>query len=394
MRIGILTTSFPRWEHDVAGTFVLGFARSLAERGHSVEVLAPEPSERVELPRWDGIEVRWVPYLRPRALEKTFYGAGAPENLVRDPRAWLGPLPFTVALLREVRKRAAGWDAIVTHWAMPSALVAAASKRRPHLAVFHSADVHLLTRVPGGRRLAGRIARGADALLFSSPAMRDAFTSLLPARLRADVAGRSHVSAMGIDVPPRVDRRRARKELGLDRFTVLSMGRLVPIKGIDDAVEAIARLGDDAELVVAGEGPERRRLEKLAAKTGARARFVGNVSGARKAALLGASDAFVVPSRELALGRTEGTPTAMLEAMSAGLAVVASDVGGIPSIITHERTGLLVAPGTPGALCDALARLRDDVALRRRLSRSGRNVAKHYAWSEIAPHIEALLVTP
>src|SRR5687768_12606658 len=98
MRVGLLTTSFPRFEGGIAGQFVLGFARALAARGHELSVLAPEPHERLTLPTWPGVRLRWLGYLRPRTLQRTFYGAGVPDNLRRDPRAWLGLLPFSAAL--------------------------------------------------------------------------------------------------------------------------------------------------------------------------------------------------------------------------------------------------------------------------------------------------------
>ncbi len=393
MRIGLVTTSFPRFEGDVAGAFVLGFARALVDRGHTFEVLAPEPAEPAPLPAWPSIDVRWVPYLRPRPLERTFYGAGVPDNLFRDPRAWLGPVPFALALARETRARADSWDALVSHWALPCALAAGSVARgRPHLAVLHSGDVHLLGRLPARTLLARRIARGATALLFASRHLRDVFLSFLPARERVHVSGRCHASPMGIDLPPEpsAPRRTVRSHLGFDRFTLLSMGRLVPIKGLDMVLRAIAGMRD-TELVVAGEGPERERLARVASAWGARTRFVGVARGDYKAALLAGADAFVCPSRVLRGGRTEGSPTALLEAMAAGLAVVASDVGGIGSIVRHQRTGLLVPPDNPEALRTAITSLRDDRNLRRRLGRAARTAGRRYDWGELGPHIDALL---
>jgi glycosyltransferase involved in cell wall biosynthesis len=391
MRIGLLATSFPRTERDPAGVFVLGFARALVGRGHTVEVLAPEPAEGVDPPSWPGIEVRWVPYLRPRSLEQTFYGAGVPDNLARDRRAWLGLAPFTLALLRTAAVRAPRWDAVVSHWALPCALVAGAVRgARNHVAVLHSADVHLLARLPLRARLAQRIADGATALLFASPALRDAFLGLLAPVPRASVATRCHVSPMGIDAltEPSGPRRALRRALGLDDFTVLSLGRLVPIKGTDDALRALPL---DTALLVAGAGPERGALEQLALRLGTNARFLGLVAGQEKRDWLAASDAFVLASRVLPSGRTEGTPTTLLEAMAAGLPIVATDVGGVSSLIEHERTGLLIPPGDVTAMSDALARLRDDAALRRRLSRAGRKTAELYTWDALAPHLDALV---
>jgi glycosyltransferase involved in cell wall biosynthesis len=391
--IGLLTTSYPCHEHDVAGLFVRGFARALANRGHRVEVLAPEPHEGGAPPADAGITVEWVPYLRPRWLERTFYGAGVPDNVKRDPRAWPGLATYPWALHQAAQARVSGWDAIVSHWALPCALVAGRIRgARPHLAVLHSADVFLLGRLPLRRRWALGIAEGASHLLFSSAALRRQWLSWLPPLARAEAAGRAHVSAMGIDMPPPVPRRTARRATGASKLTLLVVARLVTIKGVDVAIEALAPLREAGiELWIAGDGPRREALESLARRRGVEARFFGVVTGARKAELFAAADVFLAPSLNASSGRTEGTPTAVLEAASSGLPIVASAVGGIEDVLTHERNALLVPPADPVALRQAIERLRLDPALRRRLGRAARTVGRRYGWSELAPHIEALL---
>src|SRR5262252_7259949 len=202
MRVGILTTSFPRTPRDSAGSFVLGFARALRDEGADVEVLAPQPRECIEPMREAGLRVRHVRYLWPRALQRTFYGAGVPDNLRRDPLAWLGPLPFSVALAQHARAACAGWDAIVSHWALPCALAAARVRGiKPHLAVLHSADVYALCHLPGATRWARRIVRGADGLWFVTQAHCDRFFELLPRGERDVLRERAWVAPMGIDLP-------------------------------------------------------------------------------------------------------------------------------------------------------------------------------------------------
>lgn len=392
MRVGLLTTSFPTHCDDPSGVFVLGFARALVGLGHEVHVLAPEAAAGTAPVFDDGVHVEWVPYLRPRPLERTFYGAGVPDNLRRDPRAWLGLAPFSVQLARAARRRSPSWDALVSHWALPSALAAAAARGpRPHLAVFHSADLFALERLPFRSRVARRIASGATSLLFVSPGHRKRFLDLLPALARSEAAGRAHVCPMGIEPAraPAVDRRALRKRLGFDRFTVLALGRLVPIKGLDSAIRALA--GQDIELVLAGVGPERRALTDLGRKVGTRLRFVGHVGGDVKSDYLAAADAFVLPSRPEANGRDEGVPTALLEALAVGLPVVASRTGGIPSIIDDEKNGLLVPPRDTAGLTAALGRLAEDRNLRRRLARGAIKTGALYTWPELAPNLGALL---
>lgn len=390
-RVGLLTTSYPRSEGDVAGLFVRGFARALAARGHDIEVLAPEPREVRPPPTDDGVTVRWVPYARPRSLARTFYGAGVPDN-VRDPRAWAGLVTYPAALHYAARRAVPRWDALVSHWALPCALVAGAVRGpRPHLAVLHSADVHLMRRLPLRSRWVRAVAKSATQLLFSSAALRNDMLDWLPPIARADLAGRSHVSAMGIDALDATPRREARQAMGAKGFIVLSLGRLVPIKGIDVAIDAVASMSG-VELWIAGEGPRRRELEAQAARLGVSARFFGQVTGATKATLLAAADAFVAPSLAEPSGRTEGMPTALLEAAAAGLPIAASTVGGIPEVLTHDRTALLVEPADPVALREALSALRLDRALRRRLGRAARTIGRRYLWAELAPRIEELLL--
>jgi glycosyltransferase involved in cell wall biosynthesis len=391
MKIGLLTTSFPRREADVPGAFVLGFARALQARGHSIEVLAPSPgAEFVAPPQFQGVDVHWVRYLAPRRLERSFYGAGVLDNLRRDPRAALGLAPFVAALTLQAARRARGWDAVVSHWALPCGLIAGLLGPR-HLAVLHSADVFVLERLPLRAQLARQIARGADQLLFASRALRTRFLALLPTVARAEIGARCHVCAMGIEprtpVAPRVQ---LREQLGLQRFSVLSMGRLIALKGVEHAIDALAAQ-PEVELIVAGDGPVRPWLEQRARHARARVRFVGEIHGATKDAWLGAADAFVLPSRVLPSGRSEGMPGVILEAMDHGLPVIASAVGGVSDVVEHERNGLLVPPEDAAALAAAIGRLADG-KLRAALGREGRRTAAQYYWSELGPRIEALLL--
>jgi glycosyltransferase involved in cell wall biosynthesis len=396
MRLGLLTTSFPRFEGDVAGTFVLGMARALAARGHTLDVLAPEPSEPV--PQWSpgpGVTLTPVPYLRPRVLERTFYGAGAPDNLGRDPLAWLGAAPFSIALLAAARKRVPAWDALISHWLLPCGAVAAAVRgRRPHLAVSHSADTHLLARLPGRGVVARRLLRGATALLFASSDGRARFAAALHPGDHGAFQSIAHVSPMGIDPPaPRAagDRARLRKAARLEGFVVLVLARLVPIKGVADL--AFALEGEaGVTVLVAGDGPERAAIEDAFHAQGVDARMLGTVTGPRRDELFVIADCLVVPSRTMPGGRTEGAPTAALEAMAAGLPVIATRTGGLPDIVLDGKVGLLVPPEDPAALRAALRTLRDDPAARRRMGQRAARHAAAFNWTDLAEGLEGLLV--
>jgi hypothetical protein len=247
MKIGVLTTSFPRREGDIAGAFVLGFARALAARGHAIEVLAPEPAERNDTdspPTWDGVDVRWIPYVRPRAWSRTFYGAGAPENVATDPRAWLGVATWPIALTRAARDTARGWDAIVPLGAPWRHRRRRARRARPPRSDA-PADLHLLSRLPTTPARRRPHAHAATAMLFVSTRHRDDFVSWFPSRAQVEATG-SHVFRWASTPPtpaaarpPPPDARFAPSSASI---ASRSMGRLVPVKGLIDAIDACAGL--------------------------------------------------------------------------------------------------------------------------------------------------------
>jgi glycosyltransferase involved in cell wall biosynthesis len=162
-----------------------------------------------------------------------------------------------------------------------------------------------------------------------------------------------------------------------------SIGRLDRQKGYDVLLVALARL-PDARLVLVGDGPERNALERLAGELGVRPRvhFAGRRADARDQ--LSAFDVFVLPSR------FEGFPLAILEAMLAGVPVVATSVGSVAEAVLDGVTGSLVAPDDPGALTDALGRLLADVSARARLGKAGRRHALGFTQASMTAAYEAL----
>lgn len=392
MRIGLLTTGFPRTPDDFAGYFVLGFAQALASHGHRIEVLAPEPEHPGDSSRiaWrthllqQQIVLHHVRYTHATTNRRLFYGAGVPENLRTRPQLAPQLLSFSVQLMRTARQLAMGWDAVVSHWALPCAWVATRCGPLPHLAVCHSADLHALSQLSLlGRRIKADIANHARCLWFVAAPQRNAFLKgLSPRRVRAQ----THVSPMGFwpgTPDAHLSREQARKELGLrsERFTALTLGRWVPIKGLERAIAAV-RLEGHCDLVMAGAGP---LGPDLAARCGddPRCRLLGPVTGPRKQVLLQSADALILSSRQLPGGRSEGVPTVLLEALGAGLPVIASRVGGIPSFVKHDVHVLLVPPDDTASLANALRQLRSQPELRARLARAGRSLARDYTWQAL-----------
>lgn len=151
------------------------------------------------------------------------------------------------------------------------------------------------------------------------------------------------------------------------RYRITTVCRLVRWKGVDELIKVIATL-PEIGLVIVGDGPERDRLESLTHQLGIgdRVHFSGQISRAQVVTHLRACDLFVLNSRY------EGLPHVVLEAMAAGLPVVATAVGGTPELIENGLSGLLVSPGDTAGLRDALVRLLLDERLRRRMVENAR----------------------
>lgn len=370
MHIAVPTTSYPRHAGDPAGTFVRALCRELVRRGHTCEVLAPHDAAAVSLGD-AGITVTHVPS-RALGLPSAFYGAGVPDNVRRDPRAALSAAAFVPSLTAVMAGGRDRWDAVLSHWALPSALAArGAVGGLRHVAVWHSADVQLAQRAFGAR--AWSLWRHlADEHVFVAEHLR--------ARLGA--TERAHVLPMGIDVATPVARDMSHA------LRALVLARLVPIKRVELAIDACAEAG--VSLVVAGDGPERARLEARArTHHHADIRFAGAVGPEHRRALFEAADVLLATSAHSSRGATEGYPVAPREALAHGVVVVATEDPvhaelarrAAPSVVlTHER-GLAMQ-------LRVLARDRDRLAS---LARSAPQAVAEDAWPRIAVRFEALL---
>jgi glycosyltransferase involved in cell wall biosynthesis len=134
-----------------------------------------------------------------------------------------------------------------------------------------------------------------------------------------------------------------------------------------------------AHLTIAGEGPERQRLEALALELGLRESivFAGRLDRDGVVALYGSADVMINPSR------VDNTPNSVLEALACGVPVVSTNVGGVPFLVEDDRTALLVPPGDPQAMCDALIRLFTTDGLIHRLHEAGLAHVAQFSWPAV-----------
>ncbi len=291
MRIAIVTTSWPASDEDPAGHFVRASARGLERAGHDVQVVAPRPGGAFG---WPGTTTR----LRERPLRAI------------EAARWIGTTRAHVARLDA--------DLVVAHWAVPCAWPIGLSSRARLEVVSHGGDVRLIAALPAfaRNRVASAIASRAAAWSFVSDALQRELLRTLDEPARQLVERIARVAAPPLELPDvRAAIQELRLALGSTRAAV-SVGRLVPSKRVDRAIEHVARTRHVDALVVVGDGPERPHLERLARARGVDARFVGAVG--RTAAL-----AWIGAAQELLHASTaEGLSTVIREAEALGTPVV------------------------------------------------------------------------
>ena len=163
-------------------------------------------------------------------------------------------------------------------------------------------------------------------------------------------------------------------------FRIITTSSLIPRNGIDTLIKACALLDFDFELTIAGDGPERAGLEKLA--QGLPVKFLGRVPPGQIPNLLMTSDLFIRPSR------FEGFGNSFIEAMAAGIPVIATPVGGIPDFLTDGKTGYLVEPDSPKQLAEKIKLVAKSPAKSQKIVENAREMVKtKYVWDNIANQV-------
>ena len=352
MKALVLSHLFP----PNGGTFVLEQMKALREQGVSSRVIAPTPwppfflrslprlRRYVQVPQSGVVEDFRVEYPRFACLPRSllFYLQGL--SIYERCRPVVRRLKTTYAP-----------DLIHAHTVMPdgfAALLLGQEFSLPVVCTVHGSDVKLYPRRNRATRWATQWAlRGLPQLVAVSNDLKQSIFNL---------AGVGSVNVLHNGANPktfaRMSREEARRTLALPSTIpiVLFVGNLVPIKGLQFLLRAIAHLHFyGLQLFLVGDGEERTLLAALAQQLGISTvcHFVGFRPHDEVSVWLSAADCLVLPSL------SEGMPTILVEAMFSQTPIVATSVGGVPEVIEHNRSGLLVAAGDADALAAAIARV-------------------------------------
>lgn len=349
LRVLHLVSSFPRRPGDPTAPFLLDLARAQAAAGMDVQVLAPHDAGLPHTERWGGVGVTRFRYA-PAGLERLAYRGGMLGAASALSGAAL--VPGMLGAMSAAATRAARRlrpDVINAHWWFPGGLagtIASAATGVPLVVTLHGSDVHLAGRAGWGAPARAVLGRAGAVVAVSHSLAAEA------ARLWGVPAERVGVARMPASIPDAGTPPTAAPPF--PPLRIVFVGRLVPEKGLDVALRAmpLARAeGVDLRLDVVGDGPAGPALRALAAGLGERVSWAGALPRTEVGAHILAAHAVVIPSRR------EGLGLVALEALAHGRPVIASAVGGLVEVVQDGVDGVLVPPGNPAALAQALAQL-------------------------------------
>ena len=375
----VVATTYPARPGDGTPGFVADLCGELS-KGFDVTVVVPAvpgaPSSEVSP---DGALTVIRHRYFPRRWETVADGAIL-ENVRSRPVTAL-QVPFLMAsqwlAVRRVARHVRP-EVIHAHWLIPAGVSSRALARRVPLVVTTlGGDLYAL-RGGVGRWLKRRVVAAARVVTVMNADMAD--------RVR-ELGGRDvRVMPMGARFST-VTPSPASAESPL---RLLAVGRLVPKKGFDVLLGALASV-PDAVLTIVGDGPSGAELRESAARLGDHVTFAGQLGRSELDAAYAAADVAVFPSVPAASGDQDGLPVAMLEAMGSGLAVIASDLPGLSEAIEDGVSGVLVPAGDSDALATAIGEVAGDLGKRRALGEAAKVSAAAYSVEAVGAGYRKLL---
>jgi phosphatidyl-myo-inositol dimannoside synthase len=327
---------------------------------------------------WQRLPVDETTVLTTPHLDAAAFDAAVPYRVERVTNKVLFPTP-AIAKRVDALAREVGADIVFLDPMLPLGLIGRRLRAAPYIVIAHGAEITLPGRLPVSHALGKRVLRGAAGVIAAGE---------YPADASVRTAGRP---LPHIVIPPGVDPQRfhpldeaARAEvrrryrLDPDRPLIVGLSRLVPRKGFDVLIRALAGLDDSVQLAIGGSGRDERRLMDLAVshQVHPRVRFLDRVPDDELAPLYASGDVFAMPCRDRWGGlEAEGFGIVFMEASACGVPSVAGRSGGSHEAVIDGETGLVVEPRDVDAVRDALARLLGDAALRTRMGAAARERA-------------------
>lgn len=355
LKVLMLTSSYPRNSTDNSSIFLRYLAKNLAKQRVNIHVLAPDHPLVQNINLDKGIKNHWFKYL-PKKWQRLAYGSGILPNLKRNKLLYLQVPFFLISmffslffLCKKIKP-----DVIHAHWIIPQGFIAIIVGKLlniPVIATAHGGDAFSLNADLLSQLKTFTLKR-CKCWTSNTSATANAFGV-------ASDRTKPIIIPMGVDIE-RFQSGHAGNVLGTDtRKIILFVGRLVEKKGVKYLIEAFSRLPkktqDESILWIIGDGAELKSLEHQVQNLGVKnIKFWGQIQNKHLPDFYAAASLFVAPSVIDSKGDTEGQGVILLEAMASKTPIISTTTGGIPEVITHKETGVLVAPSNSNELSAAI----------------------------------------
>jgi glycosyltransferase involved in cell wall biosynthesis len=399
MRIAVITSSYPRFAGDGTAPFVQSISENLAQMGHEVEVVAPYDTA-VDSLMTTKVPLHRFHYIWPKRYHIMGHARAMEKDVRLRPLTYI-LLPFFISAgiltLWRVAKRLKA-QVIYAHWVVPNGLVAACVAGLmgiPFGVTLHGSDVFVSSRNRWLGIVARWILKRAAFITACSPDLKKGALEL---------GASKDIVLLPNGVNPSLFHPSLRSQICRDKFLptgkgilITTLGRLVLKKGFGNLITAMQKVIEqepDVRLVLGGEGELKEELANQAANLGIHESvlLVGRIPWNQVPELLASSDIFCLPSIRDAAGNVDGLPTVLQEAMSSGVAVIASDIGGVGLVVEDGKNGILVPPDDVPALANAIMKLFTDAELRENLGAAARQAAEvEFPWEQFALKVVGLM---
>jgi glycosyltransferase involved in cell wall biosynthesis len=399
----MLTSSYPKYPGDVTAPFIEEIAQNTRKLGHEVTVLMPYHPDLKRQPVENGVKLCNFRYIPFKNWNIWGYAASMEGDVkIRKLVYLLAPFVMLSSLWHMLKlTRRERFAIIQAHWVIPNAPVAVLVGRLRKIPVvisLHGSDVYIAEKLkPVGwvarwafKRTAGVTASSGDLLeraqKLGAPTESKSAAVIPygadPQTFRAPDEPRSHI----------------RQKLGFrpEEQILFCIGRLVYKKGFEYAIRAlpmVLKKFPSARLVIAGQGDLRHELEKVADESGVaeQVHFAGSVAHHKVPEYLAACDLFLLPSVVDAKGNVDGLPNTLMEALAAGVPVIATNIGGVPLAVSDGVNGRLVPQKDPAALAEAICELLERPETRAEYGAAGRErVLNELNWTNIAQRYQQI----
>ncbi|MGB4339437.1 MAG: glycosyltransferase family 4 protein [Candidatus Hydrothermia bacterium] len=391
LKILVVTTAFPRHERDVISPWLVKELLLLKERGHTVKVFTSS-YKAIKQRHFKSIEIYRFRYA-PAKWETLTHDMAVPERMKQGISFKLLVVPyllmgFVKAVLLASEER---FDVVHVHWPVPHIIFALPFKLLGHAKIaasVHGSELALLYRLKGpiGNFFVGLLSHSDVIFANSTYTMKRLKNANVKSPIEILPLGNPHESTLY----PYSEKEEA---------NILFVGRLIEVKRVPILLKAfveVLKKHPDARLEIVGDGPLMNQLVEMAQELGIseKVTFSGFLTGEPLKEAFQRATMLVLPSILTEQGETEGLGVVLIEALSFGVPIIGSNIGGIPDIIIDGRTGLLFEPGDYEDLAVKINLLIEDPNLRRKLVIEGqKHIIGNFSWDAIIDKLEKKLIS-